>query len=484
MKKKNTNLSTKYLKTGGYSIILSLVAIAIVIFVNLFVNRLPTNLTRFDMSSNDVLSLGEKTTEIAKGIEQEVTVYYVQQHGAEDERIISLLDKYKALNKKLTIKQIDPAINPGFFTGEKEDVQSGSIIVESEKRMKIISVFELYYPGVSETEIAYYYQQYGSMPAYTGFALESCVTAALNYVTTDNLPVMYVLKGHNEYVLSDTYASYLDAESIQMKELNLATSEKVPEDCDCLLINLPEKDISEDEAEKILAYLKKGGKLMYNSWYKNSLEEPHKNLASVMEYYGVKGVEGLVIEGDANMYIPNQPTTMIPNFGSHSIVDVLKGYYLFTADNCGIEISKELRESLTVTPLLTTSSKAYARPGYNKETIEKVEGDIDGPFNLAVAITEDNEDGSQTQIVWVNSPSLVNESLNVYGTNAAMFIYSIGWMCDKEEADLSIEVKKFEENSMVLTEAQSMLLTVVFMIVLPLAVVVTGVVVWLRRRAR
>jgi ABC-2 type transport system permease protein len=322
------------------------------------------------------------------------------------------------------------------------------------------------------------------MPAYTGFALESCVTAALNYVTTDNLPVMYVLKGHNEYVLSDTYASYLDAESIQMKELNLATSEKVPEDCDCLLINLPEKDISEDEAEKILAYLKKGGKLMYNSWYKNSLEEPHKNLASVMEYYGVKGVEGLVIEGDANMYIPNQPTTMIPNFGSHSIVDVLKGYYLFTADNCGIEISKELRESLTVTPLLTTSSKAYARPGYNKETIEKVEGDIDGPFNLAVAITEDNEDGSQTQIVWVNSPSLVNESLNVYGTNAAMFIYSIGWMCDKEEADLSIEVKKFEENSMMLTEAQSMLLTVVFMIVLPLAVVVTGVVVWLRRRAR
>ncbi|MBR5314200.1 MAG: Gldg family protein [Clostridia bacterium] len=484
MKNNNTNLSTKYLKTGGYSIILSLVAIAIVIIVNLFVNQLPTNVTRIDMSSNDVLSLGEKTEEITKGINQDVTVYYIQQHGAEDERVVSLLDKYKALNKKVTVKQIDPAVNPAFFTGEKENAQSGSIIVESEKRMKIITVFELYYPGVSESEIAYYYQQYGQMPSYTGFALESCVTAALNYVTTENLPVMYVLKGHNEYVISDTYASYLDAESIEMKDLTLATLEAVPEDCDCLLINLPEKDISEDEAEKILAYLKKGGKLMYNSWYKYSLEESHKNLASVMEYYGVKGIDGLIIEGDANMYIPGQPTTMIPTYGSHSIVEPLKGYYLFTADNCGIEISAELRESLTVTPLLTSSSKSYARPDYTKEPIEKAEGDVDGPFNLAVAITEDNEDGSQTQIVWINSPSLINESLNVYGTNAAMFIYSIGWMCDMEESDLSIDIKSFEQNTMTLTEAQSMLLTIVFMIVLPLIVVVTGVVVWLRRRAR
>lgn len=482
--KNNNNLSTKYLKTGGYSIILSLVAIAIVIIANLFVNQLPASITKIDMSSNDVLSLGEKTEEITKNIDQDVTVYYVQQHGAEDERVVSLLDKYKTLNKKLTVKQIDPAVNPAFFTGDKENVQTGSIIVESEKRMKIISIFELYYPGVSESEIAYYYQQNGAMPSYTGFALESCVTAALNYVTTDNLPVMYVLKGHNEFAISETYAAFLDAESIELRELSLATSEKVPEDCDCLLVNLPEKDISEDEAQKILDYLKKGGKMMYNSWYKYSLEESHKNLASVMEYYGVKGVEGLIIEGDANMYIPGQPTTMLPNYGTHSIVEPLNGYYLFTADNCGIEIGKDLRESLTVTPLLTTSSKAYARLDYTKEPVEKTEGDIEGPFNLAVAITEDNEDGSQTQIVWVNSPSLINESLNVYGTNAAMFVYSIGWMCDKEEADLSIEVKKFEENSMMLTEAQSMLLTVVFMIVLPLAVVVTGVVVWLRRRTR
>ena len=480
---KKMNLTTKYLKTGGYSVLVSCIAIAIVIIVNLFVNQLPTTVTQFDMSATDTLSISEQTVELVKGIKDEITVYYIAQHGSEDEYVSTMLDKYKALNNKIKIEQVDPALNPGFLSGDKAQLSEGSLFVESAKRSKSISSYDIYFPGVSMESIYSYYQQYGQMPSATGFDLENCMTGAINYVTTDILPVVYSLQGHGEYAISSNYLGYLEAESIEMKDLTLATLEAVPEDCACILINVPEKDISENEANMILAYLKAGGKLMINTWYKSSVETPMPNLASVLEYYGVKAIEGLIIEGDANARIPSDPTIAIPKFGSHEITTPLSGYYLFSADNMGIEIGKELREGLTVTPLLMTSANSYARVDYNTETLEKIDGDIAGPFNLAVAISETLENGSTTQIVWANTPSLVNEGLDVYGTNSAMFVNSFGWLCEKQDA-ISIPVKNFEQTYLELTESQGNLLSAIFTIVLPLAVIVTGFVVWFRRRSR
>ena len=53
----------------------------------------------------------------------------------------------------------------------------------------------------------------------------------------------------------------------------------------------------------------------------------------------------------------------------------------------------------SVTALLTTSDEAFSKAvGYAMTTYEKEDGDTDGPFTLAVSITDSTAEG---KIVWV-----------------------------------------------------------------------------------
>ena len=473
----------KYLKSGGYSVLVSLAAIAIIIVLNLFVNELPTTWTQFDMSSDKMLTLGEATEKLVKAVDEEVKVYYVCQHGNEDTYITTLLDKYKALNSNIKVEQIDPVLNPTFISGDRAGVQDGGILVETSKRNKIISSLEIYYPGVTEDEIYSYYYSYGQMPSAIGFDLENLMTTAINYVTTDVLPIIYSLTGHGEATLSDTYKGYFTSESMELKDLNLATAEKVPEDCDAIFINQPQKDISEDEATRLLDYLKAGGKMVYVSYYTYTLEAKFENLQTVLDYYGVAPSEGVIYEGDSNAHYPNMPYILLATYGSHEVVSPLSGYYMFIGYCQGITVSDDIRSTVTVTPLLSTTDKAYAKLNMKSETASKEEGDLEGPFDYAVAISETNEDGSETQIIWVNSPMFVDAGSDVYGTLKAMFINGFAWMCDMEDS-ISIPYKTIDEEYLTVTESQGKILSTVFMIVLPVAIIATGFVVWLRRRSK
>ena len=69
----------------------------------------------------------------------------------------------------------------------------------------------------------------------------------------------------------------------------------------------------------------------------------------------------------------------------------------------GIETLDDVRDSIEITPLLTTSDSAYSKVDVaNMESYEKEEGDIDGPFNIGVYITEELEDNT-TEIIYYSS---------------------------------------------------------------------------------
>jgi len=487
MKKNVLNFNTKYLKTGGYSVLISCVAIAIVIIVNLFVNQLPTSFTHIDLSSGDMLSIGEDTVSLVSGLDEDITIYYISQIGAEDTYMTTILDKYKELSDKVTVTQIDPALNPGFFTGDRKDVEEQSLIVESASRTRIVDSLDIYFPGVSTEELYYYYQNYGYYPSPTGFDAESCITSAIHYVTTDILPVIYRLTGHGERTLDTTFASSLTNKSMEVKDLSLLTMTAVPEDCNTLLLVTPQKDISESEAEMILDYLKKGGKMLYISYF--TYLKDHPNLDSVLSYYGMNHVEGFVCEGDSRYSFPTSPALFIPSYGTHSIVSpFVDQYYMLMAYAHGIKKTDNIRSTITFTPLLSTTGKAYAKltdPSGTSSSTEKAEGDVEGPFDVAVAVSEMNDNGQETQIVWITTPAVLDSYYDQYssGTNNAMVLNSFSWMIGDTES-ISIPTKAYENSYITLTETQSNILTTIFSIVIPVAVVAVGFVVWWRRRSK
>ena len=236
----------------------------------------------------------------------------------------------------------------------------------------------------------------------------------------------------------------MEQQNIEVADLSLLTEESVPEDADCLLINGPDSDLSQDEAEAIQAYLDTGGDLIV-------LTDPAQdgqdltNLEALMGEYGMTANDGVVIEGDTANYALGSPFYLLPNLESHSITSPLQegGYYILLALAQGITVEESPRDGLTVESLLTTSDAAYSKiAGYSMETYSKEEGDIDGPFSLAAIATDTLEDGSESHVIWVGSTSLLDDQYNqqISGANQDFFLNCVGWTCEGEEG-VSIHAK-------------------------------------------
>ena len=83
MNDNKNRINQKYLKIGAFSMVMSLIVIAVVIAVNLFISELPTTLTKYDMSELDLFSISEETEQILAGADTDVTFYILTQRGGE-----------------------------------------------------------------------------------------------------------------------------------------------------------------------------------------------------------------------------------------------------------------------------------------------------------------------------------------------------------------------------------------------------------------
>lgn len=469
-------INKKILKNGSYSVILSVIFVVIIVVVNLIVDAFPSTYTEIDVSDQQLFSIGDQTKDFLKELDKDVTIYQIAQSGSEDEVVSKLLQKYEEASDHIKVEKKDPVVNPK-FTSEytDEEVSSNSLIVVCGDRSKIVDYNNIYESSMDYTTYSY---------TTSGFDGEGQITSAISYVTSDNLPVLYTLDGHGEKSLDSTLQEDIEKANIEIKSLNLLTEESVPEDADCLMINSPSTDISEDERDAIIEYLENGGKAMIFSDY---TEESMDNFDAVLENYGVERVDGIVIEGDAQHYAMQMPYYLLPDVSSAEAVSDFssQGYFVLAPYAQGIRQLDNVRDTLTIESLLTTSDEAYSKTDLNTETLEKTDEDIDGPFDIGVSITEKVDDDKTTQIVYYSTANLMDSQINqmVAGGNEQMITESLNWMCSTDEAStISIPSKSLEVSYLTVTAYDAAYWKICVMGLIPGVFLVVGFVVWLKRR--
>ena len=469
-------INKKTLKNGSYSVVLSVIFVVIIVVVNLIVDAFPSTYTELDVSDQQLFSIGDQTKDFLKELDKDVTIYQIVQSGSEDEVVSKLLKKYEEASDHIKVEKKDPVVNPK-FTSEytDEEVSSNSLIVVCGDRSKIVDYNNIYESSMDYTTYSY---------TTSGFDGEGQITSAISYVTSDNLPVLYTLDGHGEKSLDSTLQEDIEKANIEIKSLNLLTEESVPEDADCLMINSPSTDISEEERDAIIEYLENGGKAMIFSDY---TEGSMDNFDAVLENYGVERVDGIVIEGDAQHYAMQMPYYLLPDVSSAEAVSDFssQGYFVLAPYAQGIRQLDNVRDTLTIESLLTTSDEAYSKTDLNTETLEKTDEDIDGPFDIGVSITEKVDDDKTTQIVYYSTANLMDSQINqmVAGGNEQMITESLNWMCSTDEAStISIPSKSLEVSYLTVTAYDAAYWKICVMGLIPGVFLVVGFVIWLKRR--
>lgn len=468
----------KVLKHGSYSIGLTAVIIAIVVVFNLVIQELPSKYREIDLSTQKLYSIGDQTEKMLEDLDKDVEIYYIVQEGSESSDIEKLLEKYEEGSDHVKVEKRDPAVYPTFtFQYTSDNVTNNSIIVVCGDKNKVVDYYSMY-----ETSINY--QTYSQ--EVTGFDGEGQITSAINYVTSEDMPVLYTLEGHDESSMSETMKDTIQKANIDIQSLNLLSTESVPEDAACLFIFSPATDLTEDEAGKVIDYLENGGKALIVSDYS---EEDMPNFDSVLESYGVKRCDGIVLEGNTDNYISQNPYYLLPNIESNDITSELSSgsRYILMALAQGIQEIDNPRDTLDIQSILTTSDSAYAKTDLeNMQTMEKEDGDIDGPFNLGVTISEDLGDEKETQIVYYSSSTLFDDTMNttVSGANYELLSASLSWLCQSdEEADvISIASKSLDTTTLTIPAADVNFWSIFVTAVIPVCVLLIGFMIWLKRR--
>jgi len=458
------------LRGGSYSLIMTALVLAILIVVNVFANSLPNTLTKYDISATKLYSITSNTKVVVNRLEQDVTIYWIVQSGKEDAVIENLLSKYDSLSDHIKIVKKNPDVYPTFaeqYTDEK--VTNNSLIVESGDRSRFISYDDIY---IKETGMYFY----SSSLSFDG---EGAITSAIDYVTSEKLPQLYVLEGHGESELPSTFSEQLKKDNIEVKTFSLLTVDSIPEDAAAVMIYAPTSDISEEEKDMLANYVEDGGKLLVMAGpTKDGILE---NLYSLLSDYGVETYEGIVVEADRQHYAFQAPYILLPDMASNEITDSLieERYYPIMPISQGLTINETSRKG-TVTALLNTSDLAFSKiDGYDISTYEKEEGDIDGPFTVAVSI-ETSNDG---KIVWFASSNFLDDMYNAYssGANVDLAMNALSSLIGESEA-MAIRSKSLDYNYLTISDSISSMLKVIMIGVFPLLYLGVGICVILRRR--
>lgn len=458
-------------KGGSYSLIVTTVVLAIIIVVNIFVSTLPTSLTKYDISSSKLYSITSNTKVVVNNLKQDVTIYWVVQADQEDDVIENLLGKYESLSGHIKVVKKNPDVFPTFTEQyTSETVPNNSLIVESGERSRYISYEDIYL--VEEDMYSYSYT--------TSFDGEGALTSAIDYVVTEDLPQLYVLEGHGEEELPTTFSDSIEKENMVINTLSLLAVDEIPEEADAILIYNPESDISAEEATMLKEYTQNGGKLFVIA---GPVEDATlTNLNSILGEYNISVTEGIVVEGDRNYYAFGYPYILMPEIASSEITDSLinEKYYPILPLSQGLQVGDTT--SGTVTELLITSYDAFSKiDGFEIDTYEKEDGDIEGPFTLGVSI-ETNGEG---QIIWFSASDFLNDKYNAYssGANVDLAMNALSSLIGEREA-IAIRSKSLNYNYLTIADSTASTLKTLMIGIFPLTYLGIGIYIVVRKRGK
>lgn len=454
-KKSAGTLERLRMRSGIYASAVTVLVVVLAVLLNLIVRAIPTKYTEFDLSEAGLYTLSDSSRDIAHALTQDVTIYYLAETGSEDAIITKLLDRYASESSHIKWETKDPAVYPTFAAQYGvQSAENGSLILVSGEKSAVLAASDLY---------DYDYSDY--------------------YTTGEELHAYYTTN-HGEQRLTDTLTDALEGQNLSVSSLDLLT-DTIPDDCDLLIINDPQQDVASagglvDEMSALRAYLKNGGHLMLttDSYYSTP------NLDALMAEFGLTRTPGLVVEGDSGHYLNGYPYYLLPDYatdtesGTLDGIDTSRRVLLQMAQ--GITITET--EGIASEALLVSTESSYSKAaGYEMTTAEQEDGDPDGPFALA-AYASDNSTGAE--VIWVNCGNMDNEAVYQTVPGNVTFLQGCAASLAGQEGTTLVESKALEAAPITISGHTAAVLGLVFVLILPAAVLAVGAVVVLLRRRK
>ncbi|MCL1881780.1 MAG: Gldg family protein [Oscillospiraceae bacterium] len=519
-------LGAKRFKYGFFSLIMTAAFLSLVVLFNIIAGLLLSDVnTLLDLSPDRIFSIQETTAEFLAAIDDDVELIVTSREneftlsGEFYNQTNEILRRFAESNNRITLRYIDLLSNPAFaaeFEGEGLDAatvivrsgntgrhrvlgwrdylnvtftdrRTGAQITEAEQQMMV----SMGARGLVETDVS--------------AGAESAFLSAVMSVTNTNPIHVGITTGYGE-----TRNPHLEtlltmnAYDVRLVDLNLTDLNTVNEGeypLDMLIIHAPSADYSRETIDMVSEWLANDGQLGRTLFYfAHAIAETPNLDAYFASEWGVAVERSYVIQLDPQFTAPVSFMNMRRDM--QYFEPLMFGEDLNPAFRIFGEVVRHTRENfedgywagihtvIRTTPILSSYPGAVTVPFEDLEDFDFSGSNSSetGAFNIGVKSREERYlegefEPSGSNVIVFGGTSIFSSEFMVRGNtnNSDFFMNMLNELTEREGEIPTVTPQAFGATMFEITREQSQTLGVIFAIVLPFLLIITGVVIWIRR---
>jgi len=279
------------------------------------------------------------------------------------------------------------------------------------------------------------------------------------------------LDGRANFDLGD-FGAQLGSKGFRTVTVNFSVAQDVPHNTSVLVVAGPRVDLLPGEVSRIKRYLDDGGNLLWLIDY-DSL----RGMDAIAEFLGLDLIDGIVIDPSAAMQRLPASFAMASAYAEHPIMDVMDSNTVFPYTR---RIAAHEGSAFHFTPLVETTDGAWLETSGLRNARFDADSDVRGPITIAAALERDVGNKKQRVVVVGTAKNLANQYVGLLG-NMDFGISAMNWLAG-DDSLISIEPKTRVDMSLEWSRPVMALIGFGFLVFLPLGFLISGGVIWWRRR--
>lgn len=502
-----------FFKRGSYSLIITVLVIAALIVFNVLLTVIAERVNlEIDMTGEKQHSMTQENIDYIKSINDEVTItmcsaedsyvsalqyYYSNSVDADEnyyEQTITLMKKYSNYNDKITVRFIDPQSEEFTQISQNPTYSSlglsyGDIIVSymqgEKERVKLLKYDDIYVMS-EDNSSGYGYK------TLSGNKLETALTSAISYVVSGDSKKAAILTGHSVDDYTAAYIQLLKENNYEVDTISDAIITEISSDYDIIAIISPSVDFIGSEIDVISDFLDNDGNLDKGLMYFGDSACP--TLPTLNEFllqWGIKAGEGTLFATES--YISSAGNTTVNFYVNEEAEDSITTGISRTVSgyNVPLTVSDVSLDGVTATALMLTENDIVIAPAgettgwsdYGDQTKSQYAGVIQ-----SVKSNYDNDNNKRSSYVMAfSSVEIIHSVWSEYSTlsNKDIVLACTDRAAAVKDDGVKFTLKTIKSTDNFYTEVTNGSVTfvrVVFMIIVPIAVVVAGIYIFIRRK--
>lgn len=515
------------LKRGAYTAALIAIVLAAVVALNVFstviARRFPTNI---DLSATGTATLSKDNIKYIEDVKQEVNVVvcatkdgYISQEMAEKcrqnyylaisdgtylEQTQRLLEQYTKYNKNIKVTYSDPdaaSFNSVQKIVENTTLYYGDVLVyctrtndkgEQTTNARIVRVTDMY-----ESVQDYNYMDYAGnvYSVITGSNVETAITSAIYGALSEKSNTVALLSGIGGEKAFDGLWANLTLNNYDVVEVTDKILTSIPKEADIVALAAPTRDLSAVEIDILEKFLDNGGEKGKNLMvFCDGTKSGYPNLYAFLAEWGANVLEEkLVYETDSSFYYYVPTCPLLLNLKSDYTDFINKDELLFVSTNIvPMEQAFETKGNRVSNVLFATTETTVAAP-MDIDVYKWAPSASDEKKSYAVAIythdtVYDGDLGAKSSGVFVcSSADFIAEDWNAVPSvgNVKSVVSVLNNLCGRDTTEIYFNLKVAASTKITPpTAAAEKMYRIVFVVLLPIAVMAAGIFVWIRRSRR